>query len=66
MKHLNQFKLLYCLSESNKILHMYKAGLGKLENVKIFATMATISVSGCFKIKKNNNSLNYSALVGAK
>ena len=60
----NQFLGCRCLSESNKILYIFKASSDKLDDLDNFVTVATFSVHGLNQGK--NNSLNYCALVGAK
>ena len=66
VENLNQLQLLHFLSESNKILYMYKASSDKPENVKNAEKNVKNgnNLSSRLLQGKKNNSLNYSALVG--
>ena len=61
VENFNQLQLLYCFSESNKILYMYKASSDTLEKIK---NSVTILGSRLLQVKRPR--LNYSVLVCCK
>ena len=57
IENLNQFNLLHRLSESNKILFLYKASSDKLEDVKKFCNHGNDLGSRLLQYKKQYSQL---------